>query len=153
MTELTEEIKTLIVFNRHIELVRERLINLAHQLEERAQLHDLSKFQEDEFGGFVEINQVARQFPYGSAEYMESIKNNNAVALHYSRNSHHPEYHAGGVSDMGLLDLIEMVADWGAASEAYGQTSFEDALKKQTERFKLTPEQVHFIRIIAEVVS
>jgi hypothetical protein len=148
---VSEEIKTLITFIRHIELVRRRLVWLSHQLEERAQLHDLSKFREDEFEGFVEINQIARKFKYGSPEYKASIKTD-AVSLHYSRNTHHPEYHPDGVDGMNLLDFIEMVADWKAASETYGQTSFEDSLAIQVDRFRLTPEQVYLVRMIAALL-
>jgi len=144
-----EETKTLITFIRHIALVRKSLGKLARRLQERAQVHDLSKFQEDEFGGFVEINKIARQYPYGSPEYKESIKDNQAVSLHYSRNSHHPEHHPGEINDMGLLDLIEMVADWKAASETYGQTSFEQSIDKSIERFKPNVSQEYVIRMIA----
>jgi hypothetical protein len=146
---LTEEIQTIVTIIRHIELVRKQLFGFARQLESRAQVHDLSKFQLDEFGGFVEINQVARKFKYGSPEYKASITSD-VVGLHYSRNSHHPEYYSGKVEEMGLFDLIEMVADWKAASETYGQTSFEEALKIQIDRFNLTSEQIYLIRKIAE---
>lgn len=147
---MTEDTKTLITFIRHIELVKKSIFSFSRQLEERAHVHDLSKFKEDEFSGFMEINQIARQYPYGSQEYKDSIKNNQAVSLHYSRNSHHPEFHPIGIDEMGLLDLIEMVCDWKAASETYGQTSFKESLEKSIDRFKPGIEQEYVIRLIAK---
>lgn len=146
---MNEETKTLITFIRHIELVKKSMLSFSRQLETRAQIHDLSKFKEDEFGGFVEINQIARKYPYGSEEYKASIRDNDAVTLHYSRNSHHPEFHPVGIDEMGLLDLVEMVCDWKAASETYGQTSFKEGLEKSIERFKPGVEQEYVIRLIA----
>jgi hypothetical protein len=152
MAELSEETKTLLTALRHQTLVKKYLLRLAHRLEERALLHDLSKFQLDEFEGFVEINQIARKHKYGSPEYQASITSD-AVALHLSRNSHHPEHHHGGIKDMRLLDLMEMVVDWLAASETYGKTTFGESLQIQKDRFKITDEQYRLIQLIAEEIT
>ena len=135
---------------RHQALVSARLRELARHLEKRADLHDLSKYRFDEFEGFVQINQVARKYPYGSKEYMESIKDNNVVDLHFGRNRHHPEYHANEVNDMTLIDIIEMVCDWSGAAETYGTNTFRDSLGKQIKRFDLTSEQLYLIELIAD---
>lgn len=149
---MSDELKTLVTMLNHRSNVAARLRWLARQLEERADLHDLSKFKPDEFEGFVQINRVAREHPYGSPEYKASLKDNQAVSLHYSRNSHHPEYHPDGVDGMNLLDFIEMVIDWKTASETYGQTSFDDSLAIQVDRFKLAPEQVYLAGMIAALL-
>lgn len=148
--ELTQEAKTLITIFRHVAIVRKNLAKISNALNERARVHDLSKFSEDEFAGFVEVNRIAREHPYGSKEYVESLKDNKVIELHFSRNSHHHEYYPHGVADMSLLDIIEMVADWKAASETYGQTSFADALEFQRKRFDLTDSQMWLIRLIAK---
>ena len=150
---IPDELTTLVTILNHRAQVAFRLRELARQLEERADLHDLSKFKPDEFAGFVQINQIARKYPYGSPEYMESIKGNDVVNLHFSRNSHHPEYHPGQVNDMGLIDFIEMVTDWLGATTTYGTGTFRDALNKQIERFHLTPEQLFLIDLIARYFS
>jgi hypothetical protein len=149
MAELTEETKTLLTILRHQALVRKYLLQLAKALEARALVHDLSKLQLDEFSGFVEIQQIARQHKLDSPEYKASI-NHQAVQLHLARNPHHPEYHDDGIYDMSLLDLIEMVTDWKAAGETYGKTSLEESLPIQKERFKMTDEQYRLIQLIAE---
>lgn len=145
----TEEIKTLLTILSHQVLVRTYLLRLAHQLEERALLHDLSKFSLDEFEGMVSLNSIARGQRLDSPGYKDTLRSE-AIKLHWSRNSHHPEYHKDGIKDMSLLDLIEMVIDWRAASETYKRTSFGESLQIQKERFKMTEEQYRLIQLIAE---
>lgn len=152
MIKVSEEIKTLITMLRHRIAVQRHLRRISQQIEARIVEHDSSKFQEDEFEGFVEINIVARTHPYGSQEYKDSISHNNAVELHRQRNRHHPEYHQTGVEDMTLVELIEMVCDWKAASETYGQTSFQESLSIQAKRFNLTPEQEYVVGLIARSI-
>lgn len=150
---ISDEINTIITIHRHIVLVQRYLQRIAIELQERWQVHDISKLSPDEFYGFVEINRTAREYPYNSEEYKKSIKDNNAVELHYLRNSHHPEYYSNGINDMSLIDIIEMVCDWKAASETYKQTSFEDSLKIQRDRFKLEDKHVYLIELIAEAIK
>ena len=147
---LPDEIKALVTIQRHITIVQKYLTRLSNRLAERALEHDLSKLSKDEFAGFVEINQIARLHPYGSPEYKASLAGNKTIDLHFSRNSHHPEYHPNGIDDMGLFDLIEMVIDWGAASLTYGQTNLQDSLVIQQKRFNLDDKMMWLINLIIE---
>jgi Family of unknown function (DUF5662) len=151
MTDITQETATLVTMLAHQGQVSALLRELARRLEARADYHDLSKFRPDEFAGFVEVNRIAREHPYGSAEYKESLKDNHTIDLHFSRNRHHPEYHTGGVNGMNLIDFIEMVIDWIAASRTYGTTSWEDVIKEQQKRFGLTDCQLATIGLILEL--
>jgi len=153
MGEISEEAKAIVTILAHNRFVASLLVDLANALEKRAIMHDASKFTMDEFAGFVEINRIAREHEYGSPEYMASIKETNAVALHYSRNPHHPEHYPNGVDDMGLLDIIEMVADWKAASETYGQTSLGNALEVHIERFGLEEKHLYLIGLVIEALE
>ena len=150
MNEPSEETKTLVTILRHVGIVRRNIKHFSQVLDRRAEIHDISKLSLEEFRGFVEVNQIARQYPFGSKEYKESLKDNNVINLHFSRNSHHPEFYPNGIDDMSLLDIIEMVCDWKAASETYGQTSFTDALAIQADRFKINKEQWYLIGLIAK---
>ena len=38
------------------------------------------------------------------------------IEIHYAKNRHHPENHRNGIKDMTLVDLIEMLSDWKAAT-------------------------------------
>jgi hypothetical protein len=149
-TMINEEAKTIVTILRHTKLVASCLENIAAVLSRRAIVHDISKFSEDEFSGFVQINRVARTCEYGSPEYKASLAEVDAVPLHYSRNSHHPEHFDNGVDEMSLIDFIEMVADWKAASEVYGQTLLKDALEIQTARFGLQERHLWLIRLILD---
>lgn len=149
---MSEEAKTSRTICQHVTLVQDNLHRVIDKLVKRARVHDLSKLNDDEFSGFVQINKVAREHPYGSDEYKASLKEVDAVELHYSRNDHHPEFFDGGVNDMNLLQLIEMVCDWKAASETYGQTSFSESLRIQKDRFKIDDKQFYIIQLIAEVI-
>lgn len=146
---MTEELTTLITMVNHRAQVSVLLKEIARQLERRADLHDLSKFGADEFKGFVQISSIAREYSYGCKEYMEHIKDNNVIDLHFSRNRHHPEYHTNEIEDMTFIDFIEMVCDWLGATAVYSTGPFEQALEKQIERFSLTSEQLYLINLIA----
>lgn len=147
---MSEEAIALVVITRHITLVQAYLSRFLSVLQQRMVEHDLSKLSSDEFNGFVKINRAAREHKYGSAEYRASLKKADATKLHYSRNSHHPEYHENGIEDMSFFDIIEMVIDWKAASITYGQSSFEESLEINKDRFSLTKEQLYLIRLIAK---
>lgn len=166
MTE--EKVQVLNTMVHHRAEVQSALQVIVHKLERRAVRHDLSKFQEDEFEGFARINQIAREHPYGSAEYRAALKAEKpTIELHYSRNSHHPEYFKhpdfGGYAAEGmrLLDLIEMVCDWYAAWKVYdGQRpleqrcSWKDNVAKQRERFSnLSDAQWFVIDDIATILE
>lgn len=149
MNELTEETTVLVTLLRHHRHVSYLLRELAREFERRADLHDLTVLELDEFEGRVRIQHIVRTYPYDSPEYRESIKNEGSLQLHYHRNSHHPEHWADGVKGMTFIDFVEMVIDWAGAARTYKNTSFEDGLKGQIERFKLQPEHLYLIRLIA----
>lgn len=154
MTEnLSEEVKTLITILKHKGLVQKYLYKLSQELEIRAVAHNLSKLGIDEFIGFIAINKVAREHPYGSKDYKASLKDNDVIDLHFSKNQHHPEHHNNYVIGMGLVDIIEMVCDWKSASITYGKTTLSEALEIQIERFGLTKEQLYLIKLIIEEIE
>ncbi|MCY3784594.1 MAG: DUF5662 family protein [Chloroflexi bacterium] len=59
---------------------------------------------------------------------------------HYAVSPHHPEYHAAPIR-MSFLDIIEMVADWDAASRTYGRTSLREGLSVHRLRFAFSDAQ------------
>jgi hypothetical protein len=147
---MNEEIKTLATIIRHQKKVSFLLRELAREFERRADLHDESKLQFDELEGFIEVNRIARQYAFGSPEYNESLKNNKAIELHFSRNSHHPEYHIDGIEDMDFIDFTEMVIDWIAANKTYNTTTWEDAMIQQQKRFAILPWRLALIETIVK---
>ena len=148
--KINEEAKTTVTILRHQRMVACHLDRLGSALKNRGLAHDLSKLALDEFGGFVEVNRIAREHHYGSEEYKASLEGCGVIPLHFSRNPHHPEYHEDGIHSMSLIDIIEMVADWKAACETYGNTNLKDALSIQVERFGLQEGHLYLIGLILD---
>jgi hypothetical protein len=115
--------------NEHIERVRRCLALLSEvtdcgdELIERARVHDASKFGPDEHIPYVWLTEYHRcrrdgrpfQYPEGVAEKVKL-----AIHHHVTTNRHHPEFHANP-NNMSDIDLIEMVCDWTAMAQEFGQ--------------------------------
>ena len=50
------------------------------------------------------------------------------------------------VMDMTMIDLIEMLADWKAASERHADGDIEESLKKNGKRFHIPPALMQILR-------
>ena len=148
-----DRFNALLTIMRHRETVAEHLHNLADYFRHRAREHDRSKLRLDEFAGFSRINRIAREHPYGTQEYEESMDTekgpDGCITLHFSRNAHHPEYH-GHEREMGLLDLMEMVADWKGAADTYGTNTLRDAMPVNRKRFDFDDWQWRVIELMVD---
>jgi len=102
----------------------------------RAIVHDFSKFSDEEAPHFAKANGLG-SLTYGSPEYNKMINKTLKPALehHYENNSHHPEHHKGGVNEMGLLDQIEMLCDWKAATLRTKNGSIKESIELNAGRF------------------
>ena len=78
---------------------------------------------------------------YGSEEYKNYLKGlKTGLAIHYTNNRHHQEHFENGVQGMNLLDLVEMVCDWKAASERHADGDIYRSLEINQERFGYSDE-------------
>jgi len=102
----------------HIEQVGTYMAVISDALLERASVHDESKLHAPEIDLFAEWGPKLKNMEYGSDEYKEALQHMGvALKHHYENNRHHPEFFkAPGINGMNLIDLIEMVCDWKAAS-------------------------------------
>jgi hypothetical protein len=101
----------------HIGKVRRYLQAAVRNLLERGEQHDRSKLVEPELAAFDKYTPLLQHLEYGTDEYKASLKAlGSTLEHHYAANSHHPEHYENGISDMSLLDLVEMLVDWKAAS-------------------------------------
>lgn len=106
----------------HIDKVRANLRNVIMNLHDRADHHDASKLRPPELEMYDEFTPKLRDLVYGSPEYKATTKQmGSALEHHYEHNSHHPEHYENGIAGMSLLDLIEMLCDWKAASERHAK--------------------------------
>jgi hypothetical protein len=69
-----------------------------------------------------------------------------ALDHHYAQNRHHPEHHASGIAGMTLLDLIEMLCDWKAATERHEDGDMARSIQQNQERFGYSDE----LRLVLE---
>jgi len=125
----------------HIKRVREILWAVAEKLENRGLAHDHSKLEEPEKSAFDEFTPKLRGSTYGSEEYkvfLAAMKP--ALDHHYEANRHHPEHFSRGIYGMTLIDLVEMLADWKAASERHSDGDIARSIKINAERFHISEE-------------
>lgn len=100
---------------------------------------------------FDEYTPKLKNSTYGSEEYMGFLTEM-TVALdhHYSNNRHHPEYFENGVDGMTLIDLVEMLADWKAATERHADGDLNKSFEFQQKRFNLSDQLVSILRNTAK---
>jgi len=104
---------------RHMAEVRSRLETMVVELLRRGRVHDASKFSPEEKPAFDDAIPAIKGLAYGSPAYNDVVARvRPALAVHYSRNSHHPEFYGErGIAGMDLFDLVEMLCDWMAAAQ------------------------------------
>lgn len=119
----------------HRECVRGHIQGIVDELSRRSASHDRSKLRRDELSGYLSLNRALQGKQYGSDEYRAAVEEHrDVVTLHQQRNSHHPEFHPSP-SEMGFLDVIEMVCDWAGAAEAYtGAPDLASSLRREVDR-------------------
>ena len=126
---------------RHAFRVGALMCRAINELTERSLSHDLSKTEPPEVEVFDEFTPKLRHSTYGSDEYKEFLEAmGEGLAHHYANNRHHPEHFEGGINDMTLVDLIEMLADWKAATERHDDGSLARSLEIQQERFGISDQ-------------
>lgn len=121
--------------------VAELMGELIKELLDRSIRHDLSKTREPERAVYDEVVPQLRATTYGSAEYLPLSEGmGEGLRHHYAHNRHHPEYFADGINGMTLVDLLEMLADWKAATERTPHGDLAAGMTINRERFDIAPQ-------------
>lgn len=108
---------------------------MATDLFQRATRHDTSKFAPEECEAYEQAFPELQKHAYGTPEFKAALQTiQPAIQHHYRANDHHPEHFPGGVAQMNLVQIIEMLCDWMAASER-SQTDFLYGLELNRQRF------------------
>ena len=122
----------------HSRRVGELLVSVLDALAHRAVNHDLSKTKSPELEMFNEFTPKLKHSTYGSDEYKGFLAEmQEGLKVHYANNRHHPEHYREGISGMTLIDLIEMLADWKAATERHEDGDIQRSLEINQERFEI----------------
>ena len=123
---------------KHIEKVRKYIRFFTDRLTTRGVNHDAAKLESPEIEIFAEHTDALKETTYGSTEYkkhLEAMKP--ALDHHYATYRHHPEHFQNGINDMNLIDLIEMLADWKAASERQLNGNLLTSIEQNAVRFNI----------------
>jgi hypothetical protein len=120
----------------HITEVRKRLLQVVADLIQRATDHDKSKLEPPEKAIFDEFTPKLRDVTYGSDEYKGFLAAmGEGLAHHYKVNDHHPEHFENGVWDMDLIQVLEMLADWKAATMRHADGDLKRSIQENSIRF------------------
>lgn len=132
----------------HIGLVRKFMQRPIVKLMHRANEHDKSKLEAPEKAAFDKLTPRLKGLKYGSEEYRAALRElGPALQHHYQVNSHHPEHYPDGIDGMSLLDLLEMLCDWGAAHQRHDPPgTFEQSFAVNVDRFKIHPKVERILR-------
>ncbi len=126
---------------KHVNEVRGNLSLVVEELVRRAQVHDASKFEEPERSVFAANTPKLAKTEYGTPEYnvlLSEVKV--AIDHHYAKNTHHPEHWTNGIDDMDLLDLVEMLCDWIAATKRNKNGNVHKSIDHNKDRFGMSDQ-------------
>ena len=126
---------------KHIEKVRKYLRIMTDRLTTRGVNHDAAKLESPEVEIFAEHTSALSETTYDSPEYREHLAAMKpALDHHYATYRHHPEHFQNGVNDMNLIDLVEMLADWKAASERQNNGNLLTSIEINASRFHMSDQ-------------
>lgn len=126
---------------KHIEKVRKYIRFFTDKLTSRGVNHDAAKMESPEVELFAEYTPKLATTEYNSEEYKQCLAGlKPALDHHYATYRHHPEHFANGINDMNLIDLVEMLADWKAASERQHNGNLLTSIEVNAARFKMTDQ-------------
>ena len=147
-TNTERDLKLCRAIYEHKQRVSYYLNLLIHSLQWRSLQHDNSKLEPEEFDAYSSQMDEFCTHEFGSPGYVKAKETiADAVNHHYMCNSHHPEHYSNGIDGMDLVDVIEMICDWKAATtnnpKAPGtmQKSFDYAVAK----YGITPQLANVI--------
>ncbi len=121
----------------HIKNVGKYLSIIVQQLTRKASEHDMSKIGDEvERKAFIEYTPKLKESTYGSDEYKIFLKEmGKGLENHYRNNCHHPEFYRDGIKGMNLVDLVEMLCDWKAATLRHKNGDLLRSIEQNQQRF------------------
>lgn len=126
----------------HITKVGNYIMKCIIELDHRAENHDYDKIHnKTEKALFDEYTPKLKECTYGSDEYKKFLTGlKEGLDIHYANNRHHPEHFKDGIKGMNLIDLIEMICDWKAASERHNDGDIYKSIEINQNRFGYSDE-------------
>jgi hypothetical protein len=120
---------------------------VVRELNIRVQEHDRSKTMLPEVAIYNEMIPILNSVKYGTPEYKAAASKLGPAWEHHKKNNrHHPEYFKDGIDGMDLVDLIEMLCDWRAASERGKGNRLEDNLDVNQKKHKISDQLMSILK-------
>lgn len=127
--------KTKAEHDEHIKNVVKNLTIITNELDLRKHCHDFTKNFTPEIEGFADAKEL-KSMTYGSKEYENALANlKTTLDHHYKNNRHHPEHFENGIKGMNLVDLVEMLCDWVAATKRHADGDINKSIVINKARF------------------
>jgi hypothetical protein len=125
----------------HKEAIATYMAKFCAELSYRAAVHDNSKFDPQEFDVYAQHIQDFNKHPFGSPED-NALRDKiiSASLLHRKHNRHHPEFFRDGLDGMNLIDLLEMIIDWKAATERCPHDSLQKSMPLLKEKYNISDQ-------------
>lgn len=111
--------------------------DLQTEVLQRAAKHDISKFTDNEWPGYYDINCLYIQ---------DSDEAKKAIDHHYKNNDHHPEFWDNDMYKMPGEAILEMLLDWLAINQAKGTNVIEFLHQVAQERWNLNDLTIQYFR-------
>ena len=137
---------------KHQQAVGELMSRFARELLRRASIHDDSKLESPERETFIRVTAKLKGLTYGSDEYKVQLEEmGEALHHHYLHNRHHPEFFdtdpsRNGVGEMTLVDVVEMLCDWYAATKRHADGDIYESIRINRERFRISDQLTDVLR-------
>lgn len=139
---------------QHINKVQHFLNLFIKELIDRGNSHDKSKLESPEVEYFTEFTDKLAATDYGSKEFNDTkAQMQPALDHHYANNRHHPEHFKNGISDMNLIDLIEMFCDWKASSLRHNTGNLLKSIEINAKRFNMSEQLTHIFENTADFIE
>ena len=126
---------------KHVNEVRKNIWKLIMELDHRGRIHDSTKFESPEREIYAATLPKLAVTVYDSPEYKKLLEESKiAIEHHWANNRHHPEWHSNGIADMDLIDLLEMIADWVAATKRNKNGNIHRSIVLNTPKYQITSQ-------------
>lgn len=125
----------------HMDIIKKVGKPIVEEFNRRVLTHDFSKLKNPERACYDKYIPLLKTAKYGTPEYNKIRENMAKEGLehHYKENRHHPEHFEHGIQDMNLVDMLEMLCDWYAAS-LRSDTGFEEGFNINCKKFHISDD-------------
>ena len=133
----------------HIKKVSTNINEIAIQVIKRSIKHDDSKFESPEKEELDKVVPIIKQGKDAPNYKQAKLGAKNLMKIHFSKNSHHPEFYKNGVDEMNLLDLVEYLSDMKVESKE----NLEEILLKNSKKYNWSDQLLNIMKNTIQILE